>query len=256
MEGFLILTALKDFLRARRLAIWIVIIVILFGLSKAYIYVRPGVTPQDAYIQLSGLMVYRVLALAAAIFSTAVISQEIEQKTIVYLVTRPIPRPVLLLTRLAATIIVVFGLSFMAAVSVSIATHGVHALTNDVLWRDFKGLLAGSAAYSTLFVFFSLLINRSMLVSLFFAFGWELFIPNLQGDSYRLSIFPYLKAIAQRPTAGDSQTPFGFISGQTGQDVLSATTGWITIIVLVGGLAMLSAWWFKNFEYLPREDAE
>lgn len=256
MAGFLIVTALKDYLRPRRAAVWILIILALFGLSKAFLLVNPGAAAQDSYIQLSGLMVYRVLALAAAIFSTAVISQEIEQKTIVYLVTRPISRPMLLLCRLAATVIVVFAIGALAAISVSFATHGSGALGNAILWRDMKALLVGAAAYSTLFVFFSLLMNRGMLINLFFVFGWETFIPNLPGDAYRLSIYSYLKAVAQRPTTGDVQSPLGFVSGQTGPDLMSSTTGYAAMLLVIAAFAFLAAWWFKNFEYLPREDAE
>ena len=256
MAGFLIATALKDYLRPKRIIVWSLIILVLFGLSRAFLLVNPGATPQDAYIQLSGLMVYRVLGLAAAIFSTAVISQEIEQKTIVYLVTRPIPRPTIVITRLIATVIVVYAISILSAISVSFATHGTGALSNEILWRDAKALLVGSAAYSSVFVFFSLLMNRGMLINLFFVFGWETFIPNLPGDAYRLSIYSYLKAIAQRPTTGNVQSPLGFVSGQTGPDFMNATTGYTTMLLLTVAMAFAAAWWFKNFEYLPREDAE
>jgi ABC-2 type transport system permease protein len=253
---FLFQMTLRDLVRPRRILVWALIVMALYGLSEAYRYVNPSETEQDAYVQLSGLLVYRVLALAAAIFSAAVISQEIEQRTIVYLVTRPISRPLLLLSRLAATVLVVFSIGFLAAVAVSLATHGSQAFSNEILWRDAKGLLIGAAAYSTLFVFFSLLMNRSMLVSLFFAFGWETFVPNIPGDAYRLSIFPYLKAIAERPTTGAVQNPLGVLSGKAGPDLASAQTGYLAMGAFVLGLAVLSTWWFKNFEYLPREDAE
>lgn len=256
MAGYLFAAALKDFFRIRRMAIWIIIVAALFGLSRAYMFVNPGQAAQDAYINLSGIMVYRVLALAAAIIGTAVVAQEIEQKTIVYLVTRPIPRSTLLLSRLAATAVVVFTVGFVAALSVSAATFGVGALSNEILWRDLPALLLGAAAYSSVFVLFSLWMNRSMLVNLFFTFGWELFIPNLPGDAHRISIFSYLKAIAQRPSTENSQGPLGFFSGQTGPDVLSKSTGYVTIVFIILGAAALSAWWFRNFEYLPREDAE
>ncbi|HRK21267.1 MAG TPA: ABC transporter permease subunit [Fimbriimonadaceae bacterium] len=256
MTSFLILSTLRDFVRVRRLAIWIIIVIGLFGLAKAFLFVNPGQSPQDSYVQLSGLMVYRILALAAAIFSAAVVSQEIEQKTIVYLVTRPIPRPTILLCRYVATVIVVFAVGVCAAFSVSLATHGLGALGNEIFYRDLPALLMGSAAYSALFVWFSLLMNRSMLVNLLFAFGWETFIPNIPGDAYRLSIFTYIKAIAQRPSTGEVTSPLGFISGEAGPDLVSRTTGYATLFFLTALMIGLAAYWFRNFEYLPREDAE
>jgi ABC-2 type transport system permease protein len=256
LAAFLFTAALKEYFRIRRMAIWIIIVVALFGLAKAYLFVTPGQSTQDAYVNLTGIMVYRVLALAAAIFGTAVVAQEIEQKTIVYLVTRPIPRPTLILCRLAATAAVVFIVGFVAALSVSLAIYGGRAFSNDILWRDVPALFLGACAYSAVFVFFSLLMNRSMLINLFFTFGWELFIPNLPGDAHRLSVFSYLKAIAQRPATEDPSSPLGFFSGQVGPDVVSKQTGYVTILFIIVGAAGLAAWWFKNFEYLPREDAE
>lgn len=256
MTSFLILSTLKDFLRVRRLAIWIIIVVALFGLSKAFLYVNQGVSERDAYIQLSGLMVYKILALAAAIFSAAVVSQEIEQKTIVYLVTRPVPRPTILICRYIATVIVVFMVGVFAALTASLAVFGMGALQNEVLWRDIPALFMGAAAYSGLFVWFSLLMNRSMLVNLMFAFGWETFIPNIPGDIHRLSIHTYVSAIAQRPTTDQVNSAIGFISGESSQDLVSRSTGYITLFVLTIAFVALASWWFHNFEYLPREDAE
>lgn len=256
MASFLIFSTLREFLRLRRLAIWVVIVLALFVLAKAFLYVNRDASPQDAYVQLSGLMVYRILALAAAIFSAAVVSQEIEQKTIVYLLTRPIPRPTILICRYVATLVVVFAVGACAALTASVAVFGAAALENDVLWRDIPALFMGAAAYSALFVWFSLLMNRSMLVNLLFAFGWEMFIPNIPGDIHRLSIHTYVAAIAQRPTTSEANSPLGFISGEASTILVSRSTGYATLFFLTVLFVMLGAWWFRNFEYLPREDAE
>ena len=37
---------------------------------------------------------------------------------------------------------------------------------------------------------------------------------------------------------------------------MNATTGYTVMLALTIAVAFAAAWWFKNFEYLPREDAE
>ena len=44
--------------------------------------------------------------------------------------------------------------------------------------------------------------------------------------------------------------------GFTPADQLSADTGWFVLLVLIAICAGMSMWWFRHFEYLPREDAE
>ena len=252
---FLYQTALKDFLRVKRLVMWVLVVLALFGIARIWAGLTGVLKPQEAYNQLSAVLVYRVLALAAAIFSTAVVSQEVEQKTIVYLLTRPIPRWKILSARSLAAATVVAGIGCLLALSVSFAVFGVSIGSNAMLGKDLMALIAGAAAYTSLFVLVSLWINRSMIVNLLFAFGWETMIPNLQGDMYYLSIYKYLETISQRPSLGEP----GVLSALTAQlsvNTMNLTTAWVVLIAMVAAFAALGAWWFTRFEFVPREDSE
>ncbi|MBI5707448.1 MAG: ABC transporter permease subunit [Armatimonadetes bacterium] len=255
MEGYLISATLKDLLRLPRALGWTALVIALFGLSKVYFGVLPNGVPADAYNSLSSLLVYRAMMLAAAIFSASIIAQEIEQKTIVYLLTRPIPRATLLTSRLIAVWIVVAAVSILALLAISLAIYGADAFANPYFFRDVKGILAGAVAYSTLFTFTSLLMNRSMLANLIFCFGWETAVTNMTGNIYKLSVFTYLKAIAEKPSTG-GQNMLGAMTGDNGLDYISPTTGWVTIGVLTAVLLFVARAWFTKFSYLPREDAE
>ncbi len=255
IRGFLVSTCLMDIARPQRVLGWGLLMVLLFGVGRLYLYVSPEEPVADAYNQLSSLLVYRVLMLGAAIFSASVIAQEVEQKTIVYLATRPIPRPDLILSRMAAAMIAVATLSLAAALSVSFSVYGREGLSNPYLLRDAKGLVVGSMAYVSLFTLTSLWMNRSMLVNLIFAFGWETIVANLSGNTYRLSIFTYLKAIAEKPTSS-SGGPLSLLSGDRGVEFVSVSTAWGTMAVLTVACCWACAWWFQRFAYLPREDAE
>jgi ABC-2 type transport system permease protein len=241
-------------LRLPRIIGWLLLIVVLFGIGRLYVYVSPDTTQADAYNQLSSLLVYRVLMLAAAIFSASVVAQEVEQKTIVYLVTRPIPRPTLIASRLLATAIVVTGIVVLGAAAVSFATYGPGGISNSYFLRDLKGLAVGALAYSSLFTVTSLLMNRAMIVNLIFAFGWETIATNMTGNIYRLSVFSYLRSIAEKPVSGGGM--MGALAGDRSLSYVSAETSWITMAVLIALCAWGCQWWFSRFAYLPREDAE
>lgn len=255
MLGYLYSSALKDFLRPKRIVVWVLVAFFLGAAAKGWSMMLPAGTLAERYGQLSSVLVYRVMALAAAIFSTAVVSQEVEQKTIVYLLTRPVPRWQILLMRTLAAATVVFVLSSFAALCVSAAVFGPRLL-QPLLFVDLKALAIGALAYGGLFVFVSLLMNRAMIVCLLFAFGWETAIPNVPGYLYYVSVYSHLSAIAQHPKPSASLGPLGALSGQLSTNSLTPTAGWTSLIGLTVVTFALSCWWFSRFEYVPREDAE
>jgi ABC-2 type transport system permease protein len=252
IETFVFKSALADFMRLRRVLVWLLVAVALFGVAKAFVSVTDQST-QEAYVMMSSVFVFRLLALTAAIFSTAVISQEVEQKTIVYLLTRPIARWKLLLARTLAAIVAVAVISCLGAIMVSFAVFG---RWHDLLNRDLVALLMGSAAYCSLFVLVSLIINRAMIVCLIFAFGWETAIPNMPGDLNWISVSSYLTSIAKRPATTGEKNLLDILGGMLGTNTIAPSTGWTVLTLLTLFCLALGAWWFTHFEYVPREDAE
>lgn len=253
MVGTFVFThALRDFARVRRLLVWLVVAAVAFAIGTAYGHVSHGSSRQDTYLLLSAVLPYRILALAAAIFSSAVVSQEVEGKTIVYLLTRPIPRQLLLLGRMLAAAVVVFGVAALSALAVSASTRGGGAL----LGRDLIALAVGALAYTGLFTLVSLLINRSMIACLLFAFGWETLAAGVPGDLRLLTLNTHIMAIADRPTpegGGDFLDAVGSMLGAGG---VSTNASWFVLLGVIGVTFAASMAWFSHFEYTAREDAE
>ncbi|MEA2553814.1 MAG: type transport system permease protein [Fimbriimonadaceae bacterium] len=257
MGAYVFQNALSEYLRPKRVVIWVLVAICVFAAAKLFANVSPNMSAGDKYSMLSSLLLFRLLPLASAIFSSGVLSQEIEQKTIVYLLTRPVPRPQFLIFRLLASVVAVIVVSIMAALAISFAIYGPAALSNNLLSRDIVALAVGAMAYGSLFVLISLLINRAMIVSLLFAFAWETSVPSMPGSIYLLSISSYLTAIAQRPSAGSERgNPLKALASSLGGNTLTADQGWAVIIGITLFCAVFGAWWFTRSEYLPREDAE
>lgn len=247
---------LAEILRPGAFAVWGIVVLAVYGLSLGWVQLSRGIQGVDAYVQLTSMLAFRVLALASAVFATSVVSQEVEQKTIVYLLTRPISRARLLLWRAPAAMTAAFGVGAASVLACALATFGPSGLGQAMVWRDVLAVAGGAAAYGGLFVLFSLWLNRAMVYSLLFAFGWEVFLPNFEGKLYYLSIFTYLTSAADHPEPAENvRAMLQALSGQLGQGV-SATTAWLALPLIAAGCMALGAWWFTRFEYVPREDSE
>ncbi|MEQ1822945.1 MAG: ABC transporter permease subunit [Fimbriimonadaceae bacterium] len=254
--AYLYTSTVKELFRFRRLAIWLIACVALWGMGVAFVMYAGG-SATDSYSQLSGALVFRFLPLVAAIFSMAVLAQEVEQKTIVYLLTRPVPRHLMILMRTLAVATATAFIGAIAAILISFAAKGGSFLSNEYLLRDFKGILVGSLAYCSLFVFTSLIINRAMIACLVYAFIWETMVPNMQGNMYQLSITSHLQAICERPQPQSDSNPLtSIMSGSLGTNLLTPTQSWLSMLILTVVMLGLSMFWFTKSEFLPREDAE
>jgi len=247
--------AMREYLRPRRLLPWLALAAVCLVLASLWRQLEPGATAQQRYMNVSSILVFRILALVSAIFTTAIVSQEVEQRTIVYLLTRPVQRWKLLLIRYGASVLVVALVSLIAAALASFGAYSGRPLSNPLFLKDAEALIVGAFAYGALFLFVSLLFNRALIICALFAFGWEASISNMPGEMYRMSIFSYLQAIAEHPNT-ESNRLLGFISGALGDNAISRGSAYTTLIVMTVVLLGISAWWFTQFEYVPREDAE
>ncbi len=258
MEAYVFKNAFSEYMRLKRVIVWLLVAGGLFMAARLFLNVNGGESQEESYSMLSSLLLFRMLPLASAIFSSGVLSQEIEQKTVVYLLTRPIPRPQFLLLRTLASALAVMIMAGASALGLSAAVYGGLGLSNPYLFHDLTAIAVGSLAYGTLFVLISLIVNRSMIVCLLFAFAWETSVPSMPGSVYLLSVSSYLTAIAQRPSPGNAgqNNPFGSLASALGTNTLTPDVGWMAMACLIAFCAIFGAWWFSRSEYLPREDAE
>lgn len=253
MELYLFTHALREFLRFRRIAAWIFLCFLCTLIGVAWPHVVGGQQPpRQQYADLASMLAFHIVPLAAAIMVTSIVGQEVEQKTIVYLLTRPVSRWKLLLMRYLAACVVVSFVGILTAVGLTLAVF--HGLRNDLLFPDILAIIFGAFAYGALFMMFSLLVVRSMIPCMLF-FVWELSIPNLQGDIYRLSIFSYMQGIAQHPVVGQ-KGGVGFLTGSLSDNLLLPSTGYMVLGIGSAVLTLMALMWFSKFEFVPREDAD
>ncbi len=145
--------------------------------------------------------VIRFLVIFVTLFyGTALISEEVEGKTLTYLFMRPIPKPTIMLGKyLALDWIGVIMVLPTVIVSYLILYIGpdMRPFFEDmkILGRDVPIVLLALLAYGSFFALLGAWLKHSILVGLIYAFGWEGFVAVLPGFTRKLTITHYIQSI-------------------------------------------------------------
>lgn len=146
-----------------------------------------------------------IIPVLGVFYGTALMADEVEDKTITYLFTRPIPRGAVLvgkyLAYLACTSLVV--LPSVMLVYFLVIPLGEIPATFGQLVTDLGLLALGLAAYGALFAFVGAFFKRPLVIGLFFAFGWEQVVMILPGYLKQLTLAYYLQALVPHAMPSD-----------------------------------------------------
>ena len=172
-------------------------------------------------------------------YGTALIADEIEDKTITYLFTRPIARSAVLLGKylayLACTILLV--LPSLVIVYFMIVPIGGGSVGREfpALVEDLGMLAVGFAAYGAVFALVGARLKRPLVVGLVFAFGWEPAVLLFPGYLKRLTVAYYLQALVPHAMPQDSTAS---ILMQFLNDVPSVAVG----LACLAGMTIVALW--------------
>ena len=168
-----------------------------------------------------GLIVTAVLPLTALLLGTSVLGDEIEEGTVVYLLTKPVPRWQILLPKLTAAWVVTTVL-----VLASTVISGLIALDggSSIILGFAVAVVVGALAYTALFVLLSVWISRALIAGVIYVFIWEGAITGIFAGTRYLSLRHYTLAIAE--WAGDiSPAVFdAYVGGVTGLVMIAIVT--------------------------------
>ncbi|MDI6857065.1 MAG: ABC transporter permease [Dehalococcoidia bacterium] len=143
---------------------------------------------------LNGLIVTTVLPLVTLVLATTSLGMEIEDGTIVYLLSKPLSRAHVITAKLAASWLPAAALvSLSAAASAGIALQGSGY---GVLPAFVIALGLGALAYSAVFLLLSLLTARALVVGLIYVFIWEGLVTELFEGTRILSVRQYTLGVA------------------------------------------------------------
>jgi ABC-type transport system involved in multi-copper enzyme maturation permease subunit len=143
----------------------------------------------------------------AVFYGTSLIADEVEDKTITYLFSRPIPRGAVLLGKylayLGCTVFVVLP-AIMLVWLLIVPIEGTLGTSFPSLLVDLGLVALGLMVYGALFALFGAALKRPLLSGLFFVFGWETFVLLLPGYLKRVSVAYYLQGLVPHTMPGNS----------------------------------------------------
>jgi ABC-type transport system involved in multi-copper enzyme maturation permease subunit len=171
-------------------------------------------------------------------YGTSLMADEVEDKTITYLFTRPIPRGAVLvgkyLAYLACTICVVLP-SIVLVWLLIVPLRGSLGASVVDLARDLGLVAVGLAAYGGVFALIGAAMKRPLLIGLIFVFGWETLVMALPGNLKRFSVMYYLQGLV--PHAMPADSPLSLI-----QEIFRDSPGALTCLVSLAVIEVVALW--------------
>jgi ABC-type transport system involved in multi-copper enzyme maturation permease subunit len=140
-----------------------------------------------------------IVPVLGVFYGTALIADEVDDKTITYLFTRPIPRAAVLLGKylayLACTTLLILPSVVLVYFLIAPMNGGSIGAAFPSLLADLGIIAFGLAAYGALFAAVGARLKRPLLVGLLFAFGWEPGVLMFPGYLKQLTVAYYLQAL-------------------------------------------------------------
>jgi ABC-2 type transport system permease protein len=211
---------------------------------------------EDLMLVLWFLLIQTITPLISLVMASAVIAEEIEDRTITYLFTRPIPRSAILIGRwlaVALPICVILCLSAWVSLTLLQSIEVEDAPAGGWVPAGFMGqLLAtvamGGAVYSALFAAAGALFKKPMMVGLAYTFVVEGFMANLPGSNQKLTVLFYLKSYL---ISGYPELQVGdFEQGVLTTPLFEPAGAVQALAMILLGILALGAWRFSRREYV------
>ena len=196
---------------------------------------------------LDGLLIAGILPIVTMVLATAAFGNEVEDRTLSYLVLKPVRRSFIVLPKLLASIVVgglvliasgvvatLLGASSIGAVLVVLDGNVQAALAVVV------ALFAGVVTYTAIFTWAGLISSRAIAFALVYVFLWEGLISTFLGGIRYLSVRGYTLAILH----GMDDKSFGPLD----ERVIEFPTA------VVGAAATTAAFFWLTVRHLRRMD--
>jgi ABC-2 type transport system permease protein len=185
-------------LRATRTRVFILLSLIPVLLMFIVRMVDPSSAPDFFSKVMLSLYFQLLIPVLALFFGTTIVNEELDNKTLVYLTTSPVPRQAVILGKYLAAFLLLllivgsgFLLSFLAAAA--------NRIGQAAAWEELGVFLGTSLlalfCYSALFTMLGTFMKKSILLGLFFVFGWESVVQYFPGVTQKFTIIHWIKSL-------------------------------------------------------------
>lgn len=183
-------------------------------------------------------------------YGTALIADEVDDKTITYLFTRPIPRGAVLIGKYLAYLV---ATGFVVLPSVSLVYLLIVPIGGSLggtfidFVKDLLLLAVGLAVYGALFGFIGAWFKRPLLIGLIFIFGWEQAALAFPGYLKRFTVSYYLQGLV--PHAMPQDSVLSLVQAMV-RETPTLTSALVWLCVIWGVSLFLAAQVIERREYV------
>ena len=197
------------------------------------------------------LFIRFIVPVLGVFYGTSLIADEVDDKTITYLFTRPIPRSAILLGKylayLACTVLLVLPSVMLVFFLIVPTGGGSIGEAFPSLLADLGMLAVGLASYGAVFALVGTRLKRPLVVGLVFAFGWEPAVLLFPGYLKRLTVAYYMQALVTHEMPQDSTVS---VLLQVFHEVPSVTTSLLCLAAIVALTLWLAGRAVEQREYV------
>ena len=202
MNGVIAGITLRQLLSRRRTILLLLLGALMILVALALRIGAEGANlPRYASVLLETFGVATLMPLVALLFGTATIGAELEEGTAIYLLAKPIPRWITLITKLvvAATCSVL-----LTCIPMLLAGLLAGASQNGIVIAFTIASAAGSVIYCAIFVALSLVTSRALIFGLGYILIWEGVLAGLFAGTQTFSVRQHTLAFADALTDAPS----------------------------------------------------
>lgn len=203
-----------------------------------------------------GLMIWLlyvrfIVPILGVFYGTSLIADEVEDRTITYLFTRPIQRGAVLvgkyLAYLACTVLLILPSVMVVFFLMVPVGGGSIAQMFPSLLADLGMLAAGLAAYGAVFAWVGARVKRPLVAGLVFVLGWEPAVLLFPGYLKRATVAYYLQGLVPHAMPQDSTISLLL---QTFADMPGILLSLVALVVLTAGALWFAARTVESREYV------
>ncbi len=223
------------------------------GISSVHIAIQNVLLTSDKFMHewaflnysrwvMLGVFLGFVLPLFTLSYATAAFGTERESRSLVWLMTRPIPRSGIYLAKFLGTLpwCIAFGLGGFAALCLAGGELGAKAF--GIYW---PAAVVGTIAFAALFHLIGALFRRPVVVGLVYVFFFEALVAALPGSLKLLSLSYYGRCLMY-----NAATAAGYPAEMLDvPQVVSERTAWWFLGTVTIGLTAVGMWLFARSEY-------
>jgi ABC-2 type transport system permease protein len=196
-----------------------------------------------------GLIPQAVIPLTALLFAAGMVTDDVEEQTMTYLLIRPIPKWAIYFAKVAATVLVTSLLASFSMLAALAAIHwGEPGLVGEILATRGPVLCATSilslAVYVPIFGVLGLVVRRSLIFGVVYTVVLEGLLANIDFVVRRATVMYWVRILWIR-WLGVPGKPWSIAS----DSMPTASTALSVLLVAGAVLAVVGAWIFSEREF-------